>query len=256
MRHIAWKLPIGILALMAASVATAQPRAAGEVLAVKGAVTLQKPGAAATPLTVGADVPRGTTVATGADSSARLRMRDNSYIALAPNSGFQIEKFALPRAGKTKDPGTAVFSLLRGGFRTITGLIGKFKQDTYQIRTPVATMGIRGTEYSAYLCQNCAAAGANAENGLYIEVHSGAVILTNTNGTLTLMANEFGFAAEVAGSAPEKLNNRPIVFELIGGIFAPAANISGGASGSAGTDGVEVQPEPPRVEPPASPSRP
>ncbi|MDX1434446.1 MAG: FecR domain-containing protein, partial [Gammaproteobacteria bacterium] len=43
------------------------------------------------------------------------------------------------------------FSLLKGGLRTITGAIGKLNRKAYQIRTPVATIGIRGTEYLAAL---------------------------------------------------------------------------------------------------------
>jgi len=70
----------------------------------------------------------------------------------------------------------AFFRLVKGGFRSVSGLIGKVNQDDYRVSTPVATIGIRGTRYSARLCQgDCAdwgeivtklrAAGRNAKPG-------------------------------------------------------------------------------------------
>ncbi|MDP3858880.1 MAG: hypothetical protein Q8Q73_14075 [Stagnimonas sp.] len=51
----------------------------------------------------------------------------------------------------------AFFRLVKGGFRSVSGLIGKVNQDDYRVSTPVATIGIRGTRYSARLCQgDCA----------------------------------------------------------------------------------------------------
>lgn len=50
-------------------------------------------------------------------------------------------------------PKTAVFSaLLKGGFRTLSGLLGKTRRDQYKVDgAVVATIGIRGTEYAAQL---------------------------------------------------------------------------------------------------------
>lgn len=70
----------------------------------------------------------------------------------------------------------AFFRLVKGGFRSVSGLIGKVNQDDYRVSTPVATIGIRGTRYGARLCQgDCAdwgeivtklrAAGRNAKPG-------------------------------------------------------------------------------------------
>jgi len=42
--------------------------------------------------------------------------------------------------------------LLRGGLRAITGTISKFSPKAFRIKTPVATIGIRGTEFDARLC--------------------------------------------------------------------------------------------------------
>lgn len=60
-------------------------------------------------------------------------------------------------AAEGGDGSRAFFRLVKGGFRSVSGLIGKVNQDNYRVSTPVATIGIRGTRYSARLCQgDCA----------------------------------------------------------------------------------------------------
>lgn len=54
---------------------------------------------------------------------------------------------------ETDETSRAFFRLLKGGFRSVSGLIGKANHDDYRVSTPVATIGIRGTQYGARLCQ-------------------------------------------------------------------------------------------------------
>ncbi|HUP91876.1 MAG TPA: hypothetical protein VM074_06470 [Solimonas sp.] len=46
----------------------------------------------------------------------------------------------------------AFFRLLKGGFRAVSGLIGKIDRNEYRVSTPVATIGIRGTDYVVVIC--------------------------------------------------------------------------------------------------------
>ncbi len=50
--------------------------------------------------------------------------------------------------GKQDGNEKGLFSLLKGGLRTITGLVGRTNKANYQVTTSVATIGIRGTEYT------------------------------------------------------------------------------------------------------------
>ena len=45
--------------------------------------------------------------------------------------------------------GTLLFNFIRGGMRTVSGAIGKVNRSNYSVKTPVATIGIRGTSYAA-----------------------------------------------------------------------------------------------------------
>lgn len=91
-----------------------------------------------------------------------------------------------------------MFSLLKGGLRTITGAIGKRKPDAYQLRTTVATIGIRGTNYGVLLCQGDCQNLRNNEghvpqDGLHLDVAQGAIGVTNSGGFKILSVGQFGF---------------------------------------------------------------
>lgn len=119
----------------------------------------------------------GETVQVGNNSYANLSFKDGSRVLLRPNSEFVVEAFrydasmAQPEASSppaaTQDKKTkpaeavalqgssgnkAFFKLLKGGFRAISGAIGKVDRQNYRVTTPVATIGIRGTDYDAVLC--------------------------------------------------------------------------------------------------------
>jgi hypothetical protein len=98
----------------------------------------------------------GDTLVTARDSYAQVRMNDGAQMTLRPNSNLKIEEFRFdPKEPKSDN---AVLRLLKGGFRTITGLIGKRgNADAYKVRAASATIGIRGTDYSSRLCltQDC-----------------------------------------------------------------------------------------------------
>lgn len=57
-----------------------------------------------------------------------------------------------PKKQRVATPQRAFFRLVKGGFRTITGIIGKANQEDYRVTTPTATIGIRGTEWVAWIC--------------------------------------------------------------------------------------------------------
>ena len=88
-------------------------------------------------------------ITTANRSFAIVKMKDGTKITLRPNSSLGIEKY-IARKGRSD---SAVLNLFKGGIRAITGYISKTRNDAYKIRTPVATIGIRGTEFDARLCE-------------------------------------------------------------------------------------------------------
>ena len=94
-------------------------------------------------LAQGAEVRVGDRVTTGPQSHAQLRFSDEALVALRPDSEFHIDGYSFQSPGS--GPERAVFRLVKGGFRTVTGQIGRINRDQYQVLTSQATIGIRGT---------------------------------------------------------------------------------------------------------------
>lgn len=102
------------------------------------------------------DVFAGDLLITAKSSYAQVKMNDGTLMTLRPNSNLRIEGFQFHEEAPEAD--NAVFRLLKGGLRSLTGLIGKRgNKDAYQMRAATATIGIRGTDFSARLCatQGC-----------------------------------------------------------------------------------------------------
>jgi hypothetical protein len=100
-------------------------------------------------------------------------------------------------------PGSrAFFRLLKGGFRAVSGLIGKVDRNEYRVDTPVATIGIRGTDYLLILCDEACRNDpviddsvpetSNVDGGLIVGVVSGGVAVLNQAGKeAALTENEY-----------------------------------------------------------------
>ena len=76
----------------------------------------------------------------GAGASAQLKMVDGGFIAIRPNTDMTFDAYRYN--GKEDGTENALVSLLNGGFRTITGVIGRSNKQNYQIKTDTATIGI------------------------------------------------------------------------------------------------------------------
>lgn len=139
----------------------------------------------------GTELASGDTVDTGS-GRAQMRFSDGSFVSLQPQTQFRIDKYAY--AGKP-DEDRGFFSLIKGGLRTITGLVGKVNRSNYKLTTSVATIGIRGTEFSvAY------------GNSINVTTGAGAVDVCNDAGCLTVADGESAYVANE--------NTMPVIIEV------------------------------------------
>ena len=96
---------------------------------------------------VKSEVEQGDTLVSEKNTYAQIRFIDNSEITLKPNTTFKVDAFATSR---TSLPPTApALRLVKGGLRSMTGLLGKRNRERFQLKTPSATIGIRGTTFMA-----------------------------------------------------------------------------------------------------------
>ncbi len=93
-------------------------------------------------------------ILTSERSFAVLQFTDGAKVTVRPDSKLIIETYLY--AGNDGDEAT--LNLVSGGLRVITGAMAKTNPENYKVRTPVALMGVRGTEFSIMLCgdQICA----------------------------------------------------------------------------------------------------
>lgn len=133
-------------------------------------------------------------VTTAKDSRAQIRFVDGALLTLEQESELAIEEYSYQsESGK---PDQVLMRLVKGGLRTVTGAIGKSNQQAYQLNTPLATIGIRGTMFRVDLDQ---AAGV-----LEVSVDQGTVEVLNEFGSLLIgVGQPHRFAQVHPGSAPE-----------------------------------------------------
>jgi hypothetical protein len=104
-------------------------------------------------------VEQGDILVTEKDTYARIKFIDNSEITLRPNTQFKIQNFSYD--AQKPDGDSALFELIKGGLRSITGLLGKRHHERFSLKTPTATIGIRGTVFIAeYVPEESPAVGA------------------------------------------------------------------------------------------------
>jgi hypothetical protein len=187
---------------------SAWAQSAGRVLAVAGSATMERAGQQQA-LQVGTLVESGDTLAVGDKSTLQVRFTDESVVALRANSQFKIENYKFDRNAESD---RSLMGLLKGGMRTITGLIGKANNKNYGVQTATATIGIRGTHFTVVSCNNdCTRADGTPEaNGTFGSVTDGRISVSNASGV-----KEFGqqdsFYVPTANSAPVQLLAPPAI---------------------------------------------
>ena len=95
----------------------------------------------------------GDALSTTRNSTVRLRFTDGGETAVRPDSRITVQAYNYVRDNPQDD--NLVLNLLKGGLRALTGSIGKRGNlDAYKLNVSTATIGIRGTDYTARLCNN------------------------------------------------------------------------------------------------------
>jgi hypothetical protein len=138
---------------MAVSAANVAEESSGMVVASRGEVSALANGSSRE-LKQGDFVYVNDEILTSARSFAVLQFTDGAKVTVRPGSKLIIETYLY--AGNDSDEAT--LNLVSGGLRVITGAMAKTNPENYKVRTPVALMGVRGTEFSIMLCgdQICA----------------------------------------------------------------------------------------------------
>jgi hypothetical protein len=126
-----------------------------------------------------------TLIRTDSNSAALLKFEDGQIVTMQANSTFRVREYRYD--AKKVESSSIIFSMIKGGMRFVTGLIGQQNKQAFRLLTPNATLGIRGTEFMVSM----------VGNSMYSQVQSGKISMTNAAGVTVLGA---GQSAVVASS--------------------------------------------------------
>lgn len=172
--------------------ASAFAAGAGVITHLSGTMSVQRPDGSVRILSQKSEVQPGDVLTTQRDSYAQINFTDGSAATMRPNTTMKLEAYSFTQE---KPQGDAMFMrLIKGGLRTVTGLIGKRgDQDSYKIGTSTATIGIRGSFGETHHCEsNC----GKLDPGTYHSTLSGSYIMQNQAGSQLIGEGQFGFTQD------------------------------------------------------------
>ncbi|MCQ8822224.1 FecR family protein [Pseudoalteromonas agarivorans] len=139
-------------------------------------------------------------ITTGEKSKAQFSMSDGGLIALKENSELNITNYEF---NTMTQQGSASIELIKGGLRSISGVIKK-NGGAYSVKTPVGSIGIRGTHFELQLI----------DGDMYVAVWDGAIDLTLEDQSVVSLGNNepFSFAQVTSLGRVIKTTQAPAVF--------------------------------------------
>jgi hypothetical protein len=148
-------------------------------------------GGRATSAQVGTVVHLKDELRTGGDGRLQLTFRDNTTLVLGERASVTVDRYVFD---PDQSVGVAAIEASKGAIRFATGKLQNMRQKSITVSTPVATAGIRGTEF-----------WMGPLNPYYgVLLLSPAVDVTNQGGSVALTAKGQGTDIESAFTAPSQ----------------------------------------------------
>ena len=172
----------------------------GQVENVSGSAFLTRVDGSRVPAANGTDVFQGDIVETEGGASIGILFADDTTFALGEDGRMVIDELVFdPEAGT----GNATFNVVQGVFSFVSGEISKVGAEAMTVKTPVVTIGIRGTSV----------AGRAAQEG--------------QANTVTLLADPGGQVGEisVSNAVGTQVLNQPLQTTQVTSAFVPPSPI-------------------------------
>jgi hypothetical protein len=131
------------LVLVGPAAGSALAQDIGQVKVASGDTRIER-GGQAVPAHVGTRIQQGDVLVTGRGGALGITFRDNSLLSLGPDTILVVDRFVFD---PTTHEGAFDSSLQHGTLSAVSGKIAKQTPDAMKVRTPVAILGVRGTEF-------------------------------------------------------------------------------------------------------------
>ncbi len=159
---------VGFCALLLTIVVHAQSLPVGEVVFVVGnAQSIQSFDRNAQPQAIkrGGTVQVGDMITTSGNAHVHVRFIDGAFLSIRPGSRLRVMDYVYDSNVPNKS--SVRFDLQEGVARSITGAAGREAKERFRLNTPVAALGVRGTDFSVY----------TRETESIVAINSGAVVV-------------------------------------------------------------------------------
>ena len=128
--------------LLAAALLAGAAEPVGRVLLARGDVTASSPDGRVRVLARRASILEEDVLETGPAGVLQVRFDDGATVELRPGSRLEVSVYRYNRP--MEGPDSVLMEIFAGAMRAVSGVIGG---EQYEVITPVASIGIRGTHY-------------------------------------------------------------------------------------------------------------
>jgi len=178
------RLLAAVLLGIASTLAPAQDRPeAGKVDFIEGDVLIEAKGVPNRAAKLDDAVYEGDTVTTFTGAELHLRMADGGYLSLRENTKITLTTYRV----NGDDSDSSLIDLAKGALRSVTGWIAKQRAAASSIRTPMVTIGVRGTDHEVVHFEP---GDPRGEAGSYDKVNEGRTIMRSKSGTVEVGPNQ------------------------------------------------------------------
>lgn len=210
-------LALSLWALGAGAWAAAPAPVVAHVTLAVGQVQLVVPSGVQQPLLPGASLTENSRIITGDDAMAMLVFADQARLALRPNTEIIIRRYRVDPTGAE----TALdLDLLRGSVRQISGQAARRQPERFRLNTPIAAIGVRGTDFLAKAEQR----------SVETYVHEGAIVIQPHAGGEDLAVSAQNGSSYLRLQPEGRIERRNLTPEEIERIFGLHLAAAGGAA--------------------------
>ncbi|MCP4042312.1 MAG: FecR domain-containing protein [Gammaproteobacteria bacterium] len=203
--------PLVIILSFYLSIADARaPESIGKIFIAIGDVQVVNATGTAQTGHKGMELRQGDRIITARGALAQIKLTDGSRLSVRSDTVMGFDKYRFDRRGRNS---SFFVSLLRGGFRSISGLIASINPNAYRVATPTATIGIRGTDHEPmYIPPPQPGEVPMGKPGTYDKVNAGRTFIRTPRGILNLMPGQIGFVPPNIKVAPKILPKVPAFY--------------------------------------------
>jgi hypothetical protein len=163
------------LVVFSSSLLAAAPptKLAGEITELRGEAWLAGTGDPK-PLAVHDRVFAGDFIHTATASRVKLKLLDDSVVTLGAQTQFIVEDFSYYPGANV---GHAALRLVKGFFRAVTGKITQNRNAFFEVRAPLAIIGVRGTDFWGEQSDKKMRVALIAGSAVEVRNQAGAVVI-------------------------------------------------------------------------------